>query len=594
MRTRMLCVLAFGVFAWASSATAFEPAEVSVHPTLADQFAGFFPPAVLKVTDGIYVARGYNRNNPALIEGSDGLIIVDPGESIPAAQIGREAFNAHLNNIFDRKPVKAIIYTHHHDCHINGASVYAGEGTEIIGHENLVAALFDEWFGHVYPSRAAGGLKMSGALFQDDPGWYAGYTLGGVQILGPSGFLAPTRTVKDELQTTIAGVEVKLISAPGESRDIQIVWLPDKKVLIEIGIIYEAFPALSTMRGSGQRNPLEYLNSLKICRNLGAEYLVALHGPNPIVAGGENVRRFLTDFSDAIQFIHDQTLQYMNKGLAPGEIIDLITLPPHLINRPSLLETYGRVDWDVYHIFRYYRGYYTDKIRDLFPQSYESQAQMAAELAGGTEELAVKAQSALLAGKLQWALELADDVLLLDPTHDGARGTKNAAMLALAEGTINTQARNHLLSDYLLETSQAGAAGAKIQAMYNNPKLAFASIDDNVVPLMPMNTVFRIMAVSLNASKSVEENTIVGLHLTNIQESNSTDAPDYSLHVRRGILDVTAETPANAAFTITSNSPAWKNLALGKLSPQDAVSAGKVVIAGADPQDFYDFMGLFE
>jgi alkyl sulfatase BDS1-like metallo-beta-lactamase superfamily hydrolase len=191
----------------------------------------------------------------------------------------------------------------------------------------------------------------------------------GPQILGPSGFLPPTRTVKDELKTTIAGVELNLIAAAGETQDIILVWLPRKRVLIEIGVMYEAFPALTTMRGSGQRNPLDYMNTLKICRSLNPEYLVALHGPNPVTAGEENVRQYLTNFSDAIQFMHDQTIQYMNRGFTPGEIKDLLVLPPHLSDSRYLQETYGGKDWDIYHIFRYYRGYYTGEIRDLFPQS---------------------------------------------------------------------------------------------------------------------------------------------------------------------------------------------------------------------------------
>ena len=65
---------------------------------------------------------------------------------------------------------------------------------------------------------AEGGVKMAGLMFMDAPyqdgqGWYAGYVLGGPQIPGPSGFLPPTRTVKDELKTTIAGVELDLIHA---------------------------------------------------------------------------------------------------------------------------------------------------------------------------------------------------------------------------------------------------------------------------------------------------------------------------------------------------------------------------------------------
>jgi alkyl sulfatase BDS1-like metallo-beta-lactamase superfamily hydrolase len=144
---------------------------------------------------------------------------------------------------------------------------------------------------------------------------------------------------------------------------------PRKQVLIEIAVLYGAFPALTTMRGSGQRNPLDYINTLKIARSLNADYLIALHGANPVTAGEENVRQYLTNFSDAIQFMHDQTVQYMNKGYTPGEIKDLIQLPPHLASNSYLQETYGGKGWDIYHIFRYYRGYYTGEVRDLFPQS---------------------------------------------------------------------------------------------------------------------------------------------------------------------------------------------------------------------------------
>jgi alkyl sulfatase BDS1-like metallo-beta-lactamase superfamily hydrolase len=69
------------------------------------------------------------------------------------------------------------------------------------------------------------------------------------------------------------------------------------------------------MRGSRQRDPLDYVNSLKIARSLNPEYLVALHGAQSRHAGAENVREYLTNFSDAIQFVNDQTVHYMNAGL---------------------------------------------------------------------------------------------------------------------------------------------------------------------------------------------------------------------------------------------------------------------------------------
>lgn len=583
---KSICLAVLFVFVLTATVAAYEPESVPVEPTLLAKYEEFFPPAVIPVTDGVWVARGYNRDNPALIEGTDGLIVVDPGESIPAAEAVKAAYNAELDNIFDRKPVKAIIYTHHHDCHVNGASVFANENTEIIGHENLLSAMFSEWFGPVFPSRAEGGIKMAGLLFmnapvQDGEGWYAGYGIGAPTILGESGFLPPTRTVKDELKTTIAGVELDLIPVAGETQDVLLVWLPGKQVLIEIAILYEAFPAISTTRGSRQRDPLDYVNSLKIARSLNAEYLVALHGPNPVTSGAENVRQYLTNFSDAIQFLNDQTVQYLNRGFTPGEMKDLIVLPPHLASSPYLQEIYGGKDWDIFHIFRYYRGLYTGEVRDLFPQSTLSEAQMSAELAGGVDALASKAESARVAGKLEWALRFADDALVLDPNHAAAFETKKAAMLALAADTMNAQARNMLLSDYLLMTGQVHT-----EFDFGNPKEAFRRIDDNVVPLMPMDTLHRIMAVNLNAAKSIETDLTVDLQLTDIPTN-------YTLQVRKGILEANPPSSSRARFVITTDSLTWKQLVLGKLEPEDAVADGQVVISRGSPKSFYSFMDLF-
>ncbi len=592
MKTFICLALLLSLLVSTAAAAPYEPPTVPVEPTLLARYEAFFPPTVITVTDGVYVARGYNRDNPTLIEGDDGLLVVDPGESIPAAQAAKDAFNAQLDNIFDKKPVKAIIYTHGHDCHINGASVFAEEQTEIIAHKDLMSSLYNEWYGQVYPSRAEGGIKMAGILFQDAPvqdgeGWYVGYVLAGPQVLGPSGFLPPTTTIKEETSMTIAGVDIELIPVAGETQDVLLVWLPNEKVLIEIAVLYEAFPALATMRGSRLRDPLDYVNSLKIARSLNPEYLVALHGPNPVTTGADNVRQYLTNFSDAIQFLNDQTVQYLNRGYTPGEMKDLIQLPPHLADNSYLQETYGSKDWDIFHIFRYYRGYYTGAVRDLFPQSTQSEAEMSAMLAGGIPELAAKAESALEEGKLEWALRLADDALVLDPENAAAFETKKAAMLALAEGTMNSQARNMLLSDYLLMTGQVSE-----RFPFGNPKAAFSSMDNHTVLLMPMDTLHRIMAVNLNASKSMETDMVVGLQLTDTSKNGR--AAHYTLNVRKGILEVDPPSASKGEFVITTDSLTWKELVLGKLDPEAAVASREVIITGAPPESFYAFMDLFE
>ena len=575
-----LCI----VFLWISMASAFDPEVVEANPKLVNLSADWKPPTVYNVTDGVYVAVGYARANPVLIEGTDGLIIIDPAESETAARIVKTAFNVHLDDIFAKKPVKAIIYTHYHDCHIHGATVFAGnDSPEIISHESLPKNLFSPpgaVYSLIFPTKSYRAIKYMGLPYQQDPGYFVNGGIFPFSVPGPSGYLPPTITVQDELETTIAGVNLTLMHAPGETSDIILVWLPEKKVLVEIGNFYKAFPAITTLRGASFRNPLDYIESIDKMRGLNAEYLVMIHSGKPL-AGAENISRTLTNYRDAVQFVHDQTVQNMNKGLTPGEIIEVVKLPPHLANDPYVQEYFGQVDRDIFQIFSQYMGWFTGKCRDLFPMSPTDEAQEMAELAGGVDQLAAKAQDALDEGKLEWALILADDVLLLNPEHAGARAIKNVAMISLAEETYNAQTHNYLLSEYLEETGQITI-----------PIPAFSRIDENIVVYMPMDTLFGIMAVSLNASKSLDKDIVVGLHLTDL--TNTTELADYTMHVRRGILEVQPQIPDNPEFTVTTESLVWKNVVLGKLDPKEAVSEGEIVIADADPQELYNFLALFK
>ena len=570
------------IFLGACNALAFEPEVVPANPKLVN-LSTDFEQNVYEVTEGVYVAVGYARANPVLIDGPDGLIVIDPAESETAAIIVKAAYNEHLDNIFSKKHVKAIIYTHYHDCHIHGAAVFAGnDSPEIIAHENFAGNLFSPpgaVYSLIFPIKAYRAAKYLGLTFQQDPGYFVNGGIFPFSVQGPSGYLPPTKTVQDKLETNIAGVDLVLMHAPGETSDIILVWLPEKKVLVEIGDFYKSFPAIVTLRGASFRNPLDYIQSIDKMRSLNAEYLVLIHGGKPLM-GAENISGTLTNYRDGLQFVHDQTVQYMNKGLTPAEIIEVVKLPPHLANDPYLQEYFGQMDRDIFQIFLQYMGWYTGKSRDLFPMSLNEEAQEMAELAGGVEQLAAKAQEALDKGKLEWALILADDVLLLNPEHAVARAVKNSAMISLAEETYNAQTRNYLLSEYLEETGQVTI-----------PIPDFSKIDDNLVPYMPMDTLFGIMAVGLNASKSLDENIVVGLHLTDL--TNTTEPADYTMHLRRGILEVQPQIPDNPEFTLTAESLVWKNVVLGKLDPLEAVSNGDIMVRGADPGELYSFLEFF-
>ncbi len=96
--------------------------------------SGEFRKEVIRVVDGVYVAVGFDLANVIMIDGPDGRIIVDTATGRDNAS----AIKAEFDKI-STKPVKAIIYTHHHADHAGGASVFAGDDRpEIYAHRSLL------------------------------------------------------------------------------------------------------------------------------------------------------------------------------------------------------------------------------------------------------------------------------------------------------------------------------------------------------------------------------------------------------------------------------------------------------------------------
>ncbi len=64
----------------------------------------------------------------------------------------------------------------------------------------------------------------------------------------PIGYIKPNITFTDELKINIAGVDIELYHAPGETNDQLFVWLPKHRALMPGDNIYRTFPNLYTIR----------------------------------------------------------------------------------------------------------------------------------------------------------------------------------------------------------------------------------------------------------------------------------------------------------------------------------------------------------
>jgi alkyl sulfatase BDS1-like metallo-beta-lactamase superfamily hydrolase len=401
---------------------------------------------VIKITDGVWVAVGFSDANSALIEGEGGSIVVDTTSNVEDATAVKSEF-AQLSTA----PVRAIIYTHSHPDHTGGAGVFAGnDHPEILAHQLFVDRVPD-----VGRNGRDGGDQF-GSTLPDALFINAGTGLEFGRHPAPAAYAAPTRTFSGErLELTIAGVRVQLLHTPGETRENVAVWLPDRRVLLPGDDFYKSFPALYAIRGARLRPIDQWIASLGVMVDLGAEYLVPGH-TRPVL-GNANVRAALTTYRDGIKSILDQTLEGMKKGERPDELVQHVALPPTLAASPYLQEFYGTVAWSVRAIYADYAGWFDGNPTKLFPMPEKDRAARVIELGGGRELVLSRARRALANKDFQWAAELTDYVLAIDDANADAKRLKAAALSELGERQISAIARNYYLSaaQYLLRDPPA-------------------------------------------------------------------------------------------------------------------------------------------
>lgn len=69
-----------------------------------------------RVVEGVYQVRNSDIGNLTIVDGTDGLIIIDTMSGVESARQGLELFREHVAD----KPVAAVIYTHTHIDHYGG------------------------------------------------------------------------------------------------------------------------------------------------------------------------------------------------------------------------------------------------------------------------------------------------------------------------------------------------------------------------------------------------------------------------------------------------------------------------------------------
>lgn len=528
-----------------------------------------FKRGVVTVTEGVHVAIGYSLANSILLEGEDGVVIVDALESSRRAE---EVF-AEFRKITD-KPVKALILTHNHPDHVFGGLVFTGGDPSIPVYAHAsTSAQIDRLVSVINDAIYVRSMRMFGQMLQESGAPNAGIGPGLDYHPETMALARPTHTFEDELEITVAGIRMKLVHAPGETPDHLFVWLPDKKVLLPGDNIYQAFPNLYTIRGTSYRDVMEWVTSLDKMRELAPEFIVPSH-TRPI-SGTAEVSATLTAYRDAIQYVHDQTVRGMNKGRGPGELAATIRLPKHLEEHPWLQPFYGTVPWSVKGIYDGYLGWFDGNAATLEPLPPAERSQRWADAFTSGKPLAQQAQEALEAGEHAWAAELADHWLRVEPDSAPARETLATAFDALGSAHTSANGRNYFFTQ-----------SAELRGRLEIRPTDKAALPDAFVDSLPLEKFMRALPVRLKAEDTLEVDEVVAFRFTDVGE-------DYTVHIRHGVAEVRAGLPATPGMSITTTAAVWKRLATKKLSPAQALLTGDLEIDGG-VLAVRRFLGYFE
>lgn len=372
----------------------------------------------LKVNEHIYQATGFG--NTFMVVTEAGNVIIDTSIAFMAPR-----HKSLLTKVSDA-PVRYIILTHGHGDHTGGVSLWKQAGTEVIAQKNFVE--FQN-----YQTRLRGFFARRNAaqfprLAEMAPGRY------GARDASPGNYAADIQATilfDERYSFELGGLTFELMHTPGETYDHLTVWIPELRAAFTGDNYYGSFPNIYTLRGTKPRWALDYVESLNKVLDLEPEVLLPSHG-QPVYGKGE-IKRRLTQYRDAILYVHDATVRGMNEGKDVYTLMQEIKLPPEL----DVGEGYGTIAWSVRGIYEGYAGWFDGRPEDMYETPVAAVYPDLVEMAGGAGAVADRAESLRQQGKLQEALRLVDIALQADAENVAALRIRLDVLQALRQASRN-------------------------------------------------------------------------------------------------------------------------------------------------------------
>ena len=312
-------------------------------------------------------------------------------------------------------------------------------------------------------------------------------------------------------------------------------------------------PYVATARFEKERSALKFVSGLDKALQFDASYIVPGHG-RPLL-GEKDVRDVLSVNRDACQFLADQVTRYVNKNYSPDQIIDCLVLPPHMASHPDLQPYYHRLDWLIRGMYLKRAGWVSDGV-SLVRLTDKQNAVRLMELLGGADKTAEHALKAYKEGDYRWAAQLANYVLVADPSHKLAGEVQRESFKGIAYSTESANERN-----YLLTIIKEDIPWQKV----------FAGTGIPVREKQSSSELLELMRVRFKAENALTTKMAIGITIAG-------ETGTHTLEARQGILVYRPGLPENPNARISLSRDMLVKLSVGALSWSEALAMGAIKV----------------
>ena len=559
-----------------------EKAPDTVNPSLWRQSQLINIGGLFQVTDGVYQIRNLDLSNMTIMEGKEGITVIDPLVSAETAKVGMDLYYKNRG----KRPVVAVIYTHSHVDHYGGVrgvideadvksgkvKVYAPAGfmKEAVS-ENIMA-------GNAMSRRAS---YMYGNLLKPDAKGQVGAGLGTTTSAGTVTLIEPTNYITHTGQKeVIDGLTYDFMMAPGSEAPSEMLWYVEEKGMIEAAEdVTHTLHNTYSLRGAKIRDPLawsKYINDVIGRWGGKANIIIAQH--HWPTWGNENVVKLMKSQRDMYRYINDQTLRMANQGLTRDEIAANFKLPSGLEKSWASRGYYGSVSHDVKATYVFYLGWFNGNPATLNELPPVDAAKKYVDYMGGADAIMQKAKTDYAQGNYRWVAQVTNNIVFADPSNREARNLEADAL-----EQMGYQAESGPWRNFYLTGAQELRNGVVKGATPNT-----ASPD--TVKAMSPEMFFDYLAVHINGEKAANAQAVFNIDL-------GADGGKYKLELENGVLNHSADTQAsNADASITLNRATLNKIILKEESLKQAEEKGDVQISGnhAKLDEFLGYLDSFD